>query len=105
MNKFNVLIWDTNTDRLTTYDVLPYFRKEYKECRKKDKPVTREQWHQFVKSKGMYMFWSRCEYELIILPWPSKNKEVKIDVWQQIASNIDLIVDILMEENNDCSLD
>lgn len=98
MKQFNVLLWDINKRELTTYDVLPYFRRRYKDLKKKDRPCTKEQWTEFVQSKGMYMYWSRCEYEIIISDWPSKTKEVKIDVWQQIENNLDLVVDILMSE-------
>ena len=98
MTSFNVLFWDFNADRLTTYDVLPYFRKEYEECRKKDRPITREQWKEFIESKGRYRFWSRCQYEIIVSPWPTMDKDVKIDAYKQIENNLDLIIDILMKE-------
>ena len=98
MKQFNVLLWDINKRELTTYDVLPYFRKRYKDLKKKDRPSTKEQWTEFVRIEGMYMYWSRCEYDIIISDWPSKTKEFKIDVWQQIENNLDLVVDILMSE-------
>lgn len=97
MKKFNVLVWN-NGDKPVAYDVLPYFRNRYKKLRKKDRPSTEEQWREFITRSGMYMYWARCEYEIIILPWPNQDKHVKIDVWQQIENNIDLIIDILMNE-------
>ena len=98
--KFNVLIWDINARRLTTYDVLPYFRRAYEEKKKTDRPTTREEWIKFVESAGKYMFWSRCEWEIIVSEWPpaKEDRSVKIDVWHQINNNLDLIVDILMDE-------
>ena len=100
MNQFNVLNWGINRNELEPYDVLPYFRKCYEECKKKDRPKTANEWEEFIRRKGMYMFWSRCEYEIIISPWPpqKKNVSVKIDVWQQIEMNLDLIVELLMNE-------
>ena len=98
MNKFNVLRWDINAKALTAYDVLPYFRDCYMDTKKKDRPVSEEQWKKFVERHGMYMFWSRCEYEIIVTSWPKGDKEVKIDVWQQIKSNLDVVVKILMDE-------
>lgn len=99
-NQFNVLNWDINRNQLKTYNVLPYFCKCYEECRKEDRPVTVDEWKEFVKRRGMHMYWSRCEYEIIISPWPPQKKDVsvKIDVWQQIENNLDLIVKLLMEE-------
>ena len=100
MNQFNVLRWDINRNELVTYDVLPYFRKCYKERKKKDKPVAVDEWKKFIKQEGMRMFWSRCEYEIIISPWPPQKKDVsvKVDIWQQIEMNLDLIVELLMNE-------
>jgi len=34
-NRFNVLNWNINRNELESYDVLPYFRKCYEECKKK----------------------------------------------------------------------
>lgn len=103
MTEFNVILWDINRDELTTYDVLPYFRNEYKVTKKKDRPHTREEWKAFVRRWGMYRFWAKCEYEVLVSCWPphrdpDKNKHIKIDAWQQIDSNLDVVVDILMKE-------
>lgn len=105
MNVFNVILMDFNRKELRSYDVLPYFRKEYKECDPDERPHTRDEWKEFVKSKGMYRFWARCEYEIVIYPWPeSKDEEkrqkegTKIDAWDQINNNLDVVVDLLMSE-------
>ena len=45
----------------------------------------------------MYMYWSRCEYEIILLDWPNQKANKKIDVHWQIMNNIDLVTNILME--------
>lgn len=117
MTEFNVLHWDFNNDHPTPYDVLPYFRNQYTSYKKKDRPVTKEQWTEFIRRNGMYMFWAKCEYEIIVSQWPPRYKKVvrrnpetnaeevvkelinkKVDIWQQIEPNIDLIVKLLMEE-------
>ena len=112
---FNVLMWNFNSDSLVHYDVLPYFRERYNERVKRFKkyskrkdfnvnnkyykvPETVDDFKEFVKNEGMYMFWSRCEYEIIVTGWPQQKNEIKIDVWRQIEMNIDIIVDILMGE-------
>lgn len=108
MNKgtkqFNVLRWDINRDTLVSYDVLPYFRRQYDKCKEKDRPKTKEEWMAFVKEWGTYMYQYRAEYEILISGWPpskdrGKDKEIKIDIWHQIENNIDIIVDMLMEEH------
>lgn len=94
---FNVLNWDINANKLISYNVLPYFIREYTELAKDKRPVTDEQWREFVRRKGMYMYWSRCEYEIIISPWPTQDKEVKIDIWKQIEMNIDLLINVIKD--------
>jgi len=103
MNQFNVLNWDINRNELESYDVLPYFRSCYEECRKKDRPVTADEWKEFVKSRGMYRFWSNAVYEFEVSRWPhskdrNNDRHIKIDIWQQIEMNLDLIVELLMKE-------
>lgn len=101
MKEFNVLIWDANTDKLIKYDVLPYFRSCYEKCEKKRRPVTQEHWKEFVRMHGMYRYWSRCEYEIIVSSWPPnprKDNSVKIDVWNQIENNLNIVVEFLMSE-------
>lgn len=104
--QFNVLIWDFNQKGLISYDVLPYFRREYTSLEKNERPITREQWVEFVRRKGMYMYWSRCEYEFLVCQWPplpdlNEEKHIKIDVWQQIENNLNIVIDLLMTEFND----
>lgn len=96
MKKFNVLNFDINRNRFVEYDVLPYLRRCYDESGQK--PITKDEWKQFVKREAQYRYWSRCEYEIILVDWPCKKTEKKIDVYQQIMMNLDIIVDILYSE-------
>lgn len=106
MTQFNVLYWNFNADRPSSYDVLPYFRNEYERLNKKNRPSTKEEWKEFIKAKGMYMYWARCEYEVIVLQWPPTDKSYKLDIWEQIEANLDLIIDILMKEyESNCKSD
>ena len=98
MTQFNVLLWDFNRKSPGPYDILPYFRNKYQETEKKERPVTKEQWKNFITRWGKYMFWARCEYEIVILRWPPTEESYKIDAWEQIENNLDLITEILTEE-------
>lgn len=118
MTKFNVLNWDFNTDSLVYYDVLPYFRNEYKkrktEIKKKSiqkalaenpdmnkyygVPKSQKEMKEFVENESRYQFWGRCQYEMVCHGWPRWNNEHKLDVHEQIMMNIDIIVNILMSE-------
>lgn len=98
MTQFNVIRWDINSDKLVIYDVLPYFREEYRKLNKRERPINKEQWRAFIEREGKYRFWSRCEYEIIISSWPPRDKSSKVDVWFQINNNIDLLINVLMME-------
>ena len=93
--KFNVLIYDFNSKKVKSYDIMPYLRRCYKEWA--DKPSTFEEFKKFILEECRCQFWSRCEYELVVNSFP-ESKEIKIDIYQQIMMNIDLITKILMEE-------
>ncbi len=110
---FNVLLWWKGQNGPKPYDVVPYFVECYEECIKESKkknhpdyfnvPTDFNSFKKFVKDRGMYHYWARCEYEMVILPWPYKIETYvenqpgeKIDVWRQIEMNIDILVNLLM---------
>ena len=111
MNKFNVMIWDFNRDKLEYYDVLPYLKRCYERrvehSKEKDidlnnkyfkVPVTFDEFKEFVKDESRYQFWARCEYEMILHDWPVGKKDYKLDVHEQIMMNIDIVTRLLMED-------
>lgn len=135
--EFKVLLMDINQNTYEEYDILPYFRQEWKirpfgrdEKYKKIPVTTKPQLREWVDVFAKYQFWSRCEYEFLMVQWPfctrkinddirhyvkvnpDANNEkddiqlcniiikdmVKIDAYEQIRMNIDVIADILYEE-------
>ena len=125
IKSFNVIRWDINTSYPVSYDVIPFFVREYDEKRKGKKPKTFEEFTEFVKSAGNWNYRYRCEYEvilsefdedkvetketdkkrtdmysdLIVSPWPPSDREnaFKIDVWMQIEANLELVTRIVMD--------
>ena len=100
---FNVIIYEPNSKKFESYDVIPYFIEAYKENKKKkykETPKTFEEFKEFIISEGLYQFWGRCEYEVILVDWPCQQVERKIDVWEQIEMNLDTVTKILMEKIN-----
>ena len=62
--------------------------------------TTKEQLAKRINSILMYYFWSKCEWEMIIIDWPyndtiQKSRPHKVDVYDQIKPNIDIIVDLV----------
>lgn len=97
IKSFNVINFDFNSNEFESYDVMPYLVGCYKNEKKDKRPVTFDEFKKFVESNSMYMYWSRCEYEVILLDWPNQKTNKKIDIHWQIMNNIDLVTNILME--------
>ena len=48
----------------------------------------------------MYQFWARCEYEVILSSWPSRENGYrhKMDVYEQIHMNLDNIAKLMYDD-------
>ena len=110
MKNFYVMLWDSNTDELVAYDVLPYFRSRYDDTEKNKRPKTFEEWEAYVERWGLYRYWGQCQYEFLVRAWPpvpekdkdgninKRYREYKVDVWQQLKPNVGIVAEILMKE-------
>ena len=118
MREFNVIGYNINKKEFVPYNIIPYLVSQYKI--KRDKPKTFDEFKKFVKNESMNRWWARCEYEVILSPWPytsspsEKAKEEnnveawkehwkkhldeckKIDVHYQVMMNLDVIAALLM---------
>lgn len=116
-NKINfyVLYKDFNTGEMTTYDVMPTlynsifnskgkFSKSFsfydKENHDYRRVKTINELRTFIENHFRYHYWSKCEWEFIVSDWPptKENRSVKIDVFDQLKPNIDLITNIVWEQ-------
>lgn len=74
-----------------------------------------EELREYLRSKFMYHFWSKCEHEIIVNSWPHNGDatEKKIDIYSQISPNLDSITEYVIlklglkferdcEEHHDC---
>ena len=121
MKKFNVIVYNINSKQFETYDIIPYLVSQYQKS--KSKPKTFDEFKDFVKNESMYQWWSRCEYEIILSPWPyvsspsekyDKKGEDDIEAWKehwkkhlkecekidvhyQVMMNIDVITALLID--------
>ena len=93
---FFVIIDDSNKQEFVTYNVMPYLMECFRKAKKNDKPKSFDEFKEFVKSNSMYMYWSRCQYEVVLKSWPSGGHEKKIDVHWQLMMNIDIVTKVLM---------
>ena len=102
---FNVIIDDVNAQEFKSYDVMPYFIRCYEDTKKVNRPKTYEEFKSFIERWSMYMYWSRCQYELVLKPLVGHDNEQKADVHWQLMHNLELVTSILMlnlgfKENN-----
>lgn len=95
MKPFNVIIYNINREKFEPYNVMNFFVDEYIED--EEKLTTFDEFKKFVEHKSIWMFWSRCEYEIILSDWPPSGVEEKWDIHRQIMMNIDIVTEILME--------
>ena len=93
--KFYVICYNFNSKKMEPYDIMEYFIHEYKDTKKKDRPTTLADTKEFIKRESQYMFWARCEYEILLSAWPNMDNTVKWDVHRQVMMNIDLISELI----------
>lgn len=98
---WKVLHYNCNANRIEAYDVLKYRVEWLKKIKKRCK--TKEEFSELLDREMMCQYWSRAEYELILVkynhelwlkPWCGccNPEEVKIDVtedefWQEFSKN------------------
>ena len=124
MKEFNVIVYNINSKKFEPYNIIPYLVSRYN--KKEKKPKTFDKFKEFVRDESMYQWWSRCEYEIILSPWPYTSspserydkkgeddieawkehwkkhlKECeKIDVHDQVMMNLDVITSLVMDSIN-----
>lgn len=89
-----VYYFNFNANKIEKYNVLNSHVEEYiKKLKKKVK--TKEEFAEELRRELMYRYWSKCEWEIVINGWPSRDgKEAeKIDVYDQIMMNWEQFVD------------
>ena len=83
-----------NSRRFEPYDVMPYFLNEWKEIKKSKRPTKLTELKEWLRGRAQYMYWSRCEYEVILAGWPNTDNQKKIDIYDQIIMNLPLVVEV-----------
>lgn len=104
---YNCLWQDFNSRKFEGYDVMPYFIREWESIKKNAKPYsednyrgrpqTKDELKDWLLHKSRYMYWSRCEYEIIVAGWPNTDNQAKIDIHDQVEMNIDVVLDIFIK--------
>lgn len=98
-NKFYVILEEGCTGEFGYYDILPYLSQEWNELKPKKKEEAKKDLQEWVDKTLKYRFWSRCQYEVLLLPWPSSDRDraKKVDVYWQASPNLELITRLFSE--------
>lgn len=91
---FYVIEQDFNSREFKGYDIMPYLINVWNEIKQKSKPASKQDIREWLDNTARYLFWSKCEWEVVLCGWPNTDNTKKIDVYWQIKMNFDLIVDI-----------
>jgi hypothetical protein len=99
LKKFKVLTFSNG--KIREYDILPYFRDSWKEKYNKEekekiktaksKARRMQLFTAWVRGRSRYMFWARCEWEMLIGSWPygSKNINDQMKVFMSEERDLD----------------
>lgn len=105
MLEYYVFRRDFNRNRLEQTNIFSYVTPEKIRNGINERQIkTKSEFKEFLKSQFMYYFWAKCEHEVVINSFPYLEDErvgdngIKIDIWQQIEPNLDLIVDYVIEK-------
>ena len=99
MQAFNVIWWDFNKTEPEHYNIMPFLINRYFDIPKSKRPKLSnfESIKEFIRSSARYQWWSRTEYEIIISDWPCNRYNEKVDIYQQIMMNLDIVADIFIK--------
>jgi hypothetical protein len=92
--KFNVIDYYRGSKKFVSYDVIPFFVEKYKQIRR-CRPITSDDFKEFILTESFRQFNGRYEYEFEIV---KSQTCCTIDIDWQIRNNLDLIAEIVMEQ-------
>ena len=96
MKQFNVIQFDFTHKKVVHYDILPYFREEWKDKYHKEEKnkiketKSKELLKQWIINRSSYRFWGRCEYEHLVASWPFGSYKIKEDLKKLLTPNFDI---------------
>ena len=104
MKKYDNLVYyafryDWNSHSMVKTNILrdDFFEKLEKHLKQRKEPVTKESIKELLDSNLKYHYWSRREYEIQVGDlWAPIEDMKKVDVYQQVAPNLDVIVDYIV---------
>lgn len=104
MIPFNVIFFEFNKQTPTVHNIMPYLINWYKSVSVSLRPNLKDfkSCKDWVDARLRNQYWSRCEYEFIMVHWPYKENNIldkahKIDIYEQCKMNLDIITQIFIQ--------
>lgn len=91
---WNVFYYNINHKQIETYNVFQHggFRADVQKYKQQCAAI--EEFAEELRSSLLYYFWSKCEWEILISPWPSEPEHtIKVDVYTQVMQNWQVFLD------------
>lgn len=77
---FKVINGDINKEDFEGYDVMQYLVNCYKKIRRrKHNPKTYDEFKEWVDRELVYMFWARCQYEIVLIDSSKVQKQIELN--------------------------
>ena len=93
MLKYNVWIYNINRRKMEVFNVFEHygFLREIKKILLEENFLCSsiKDFSEQLKKEAMYYFWSKSEYQVLILPWVGEADDIKIDIYDQVMMNWD----------------
>lgn len=94
--KWNVIYHSMNRDEITFFNVFDHSYFAASVATILSTVENKEELADNIIPDLQYYFWSKCEYEVIVSPWPLRDKpKEKIDVFTQVINNWDAFIDYI----------
>lgn len=95
MKSFNCII--ESYGKFKSFDIMPFLINAYNNKKVEERPKEEQELKDFIIKESRYLWWAKCEYEIILSNWPRKDIEEKWDVFKQIMMNLDIVIDVFKE--------
>lgn len=83
MSKLSWKVYRENQGRIEPYDIFESGYWEHEAIAIKEETNSRKEWEEKFHLRLMSQYWSRCEYELLLVEWPAGIPVSAIDEMRQ----------------------
>lgn len=96
--KWNVYYYNHSLKKIKTYNIFDHGRFKEDVIKSLRRSLSKEEFAKRLKQDLTYYFWSKSEWELLFYPWIGDDAAaVKIDVFDQVMKNFNILVDYIWE--------